>query len=55
LSLAPRAGIVPRETAFNRNHRSAFLIGDIRARGDVHRLEIRVPKIHAVMQPSSIG
>ncbi|KAG1765509.1 hypothetical protein EV702DRAFT_1283104 [Suillus placidus] len=55
LSLAPRAGVVSRETTFNRNHRSAFLIVDLRARGDVHRLEFRVPKIHAVMQPSSIG
>ncbi|KAG1828967.1 hypothetical protein EV424DRAFT_1507935 [Suillus variegatus] len=55
LSLAPRAGIVSRETTFNRNHRSAFLIVDLRARGDVHRLEFRIPKIHAVMQPSSIG
>ncbi|KAG2345485.1 hypothetical protein BDR05DRAFT_880204 [Suillus weaverae] len=55
LSLAPRAGVVSRETTFNRNHRSAFLIVDLRARGDAHRLEFRVPKIHAVMQPSSIG
>ncbi|KAG1839020.1 hypothetical protein DFJ58DRAFT_813100 [Suillus subalutaceus] len=55
LSLAPRAGVVSRETTFNRNHRSAFLIVDLRARGNVHRLEFRIPKIHAVMQPSSIG
>ncbi|KAG1742840.1 hypothetical protein EDB19DRAFT_1875202 [Suillus lakei] len=55
LSLAPRAGVVSRETTFNRHHRSAFLIVDLRARGDAHRLEFRVPKIHAVMQPSSIG
>jgi hypothetical protein len=55
LSLAPRAGVVSRETTFNRNHRSAFLIVDLRARGDVHRLEFHIPKIHAVMQPSSIG
>ncbi|KAG2364907.1 hypothetical protein BDR07DRAFT_1557955 [Suillus spraguei] len=55
LSLAPRADVVSRETTFNRNHRSAFLIVDLRARGDIHRLEFRVPKIHAVMQPSSIG
>ncbi|KAG2150597.1 hypothetical protein DEU56DRAFT_37144 [Suillus clintonianus] len=55
LSLAPRAGVVSRETTFNRNHRSAFLIVDLRARGDTHKLDFRVPKIHAVMQPSSIG
>ncbi|KAG1858104.1 hypothetical protein F4604DRAFT_1684988 [Suillus subluteus] len=55
LSLAPRAGVVSRETTFNRNHRSAFLIVDLRARGNVHRLDFRIPKIHAVMQPSSIG
>jgi len=55
LSLAPRAGAVSRETAFNRNHRSAFVIVDLRARGNACRLDFRVPKIHAVMQPSSIG
>ncbi|OJA20857.1 hypothetical protein AZE42_02968 [Rhizopogon vesiculosus] len=55
LSLAPRAGVVSRETTFNRNHRSAFVIVDLRARGNAHRLDFRVPKIHAVMQPSSIG
>lgn len=55
LSLAPRAGVVSRETTFNRNHRSAFVIVDLRARGKANRLDVRVPKIHAVMQPSSIG
>jgi hypothetical protein len=55
LSLAPRAGVVSRDSAFNRNHRSAFLIVDLRAGGNANRLDFRVPKIHAVMQPSSIG
>lgn len=55
LSLAPRAGAMPRETTFNRNHRSAFVIVDLRAEGNAHKLDFRVPKIHAVMQPSSIG
>ncbi|KAG0707320.1 hypothetical protein DFH29DRAFT_995117 [Suillus ampliporus] len=55
LSLAPRVGAVSRETTFNRNHRSAFVIVDLDAKGNAHRLDFRVPKIHAVMQPSSIG
>lgn len=63
LSLAPRASSIARKSGFNRNHRSAFVIIDFEA--SVGRrnapdtraktLCISVAKIHAVMQPSSIG
>lgn len=63
LSLAPRVGKGKLEPGFNRNHRSAFVIIDFQAesgqftsyerKGGVLRLS--VTKIHAVMQPSSIG
>ncbi|KAF9465079.1 hypothetical protein BDZ94DRAFT_1351083 [Collybia nuda] len=63
LSLAPRAVIGPQYPGFNRNHRSAFVIIDFRVSADNRPfesstntvVEISVTKIHAVMQPSSIG
>ncbi|KDR75835.1 hypothetical protein GALMADRAFT_156774 [Galerina marginata CBS 339.88] len=60
LSLAPRVG-GHRNTTFNRDHRSAFVIIDFRFDGsnsnanDVKTLQLSVSKIHAVMQASSIG
>ncbi len=60
LSLAPRISSRQR-TAFNRNHKSAFVIIDFNFSGSVPDatsdkvLELSVTKIHAVMQPSSIG
>ncbi|KAF8161147.1 hypothetical protein B0H34DRAFT_654233 [Crassisporium funariophilum] len=60
LSLAPRTR-GRQHTPFNRNHRSAFVIIDFKvsatgkeALGE-KTLGITVTKIHAVMQPSSIG
>ena len=60
LSLAPR-GNRCQTTAFNRNHRSAFVIIDFNISA-VNKeplfeknLEISISKIHAVMQPSSMG
>ena len=63
LSLAPRAAIDPRQSAFNRRHRSAFVIIDFHTSAGSRSadrlpsevLQIAVTKIHAVMQPSSIG
>lgn len=63
LSLAPHASPESRQSTFNRNHRSAFVIIDFRVdsgnRGghdDKSRtLHVVFTKIHAVMQPSSIG
>lgn len=55
LSLAPRAAVASREITFDRDHRNAFVIVDLRAKGNTNTLDFRIPKIHAVMQPSSIG
>ncbi|KAH7927135.1 hypothetical protein BV22DRAFT_1193843 [Leucogyrophana mollusca] len=55
LSLAPRASAVSRDHGFNRNHRSAFVIIDLRASAKDRTLQVSIPKIEAVMQPSSIG
>ncbi|KAJ8503140.1 hypothetical protein ONZ45_g11120 [Pleurotus djamor] len=65
LSLAPRAVLDPRHTAFSTTHRTAFVIVDVyvHAKGvdiDVPQqksgnLKIEISKVHAVMQPSSIG
>lgn len=64
LSLASRATTEPLAVAFNRNHRSAFVIIDFKVTGgstspedpsSTQLLQISVTKIHAVMQPSSIG
>lgn len=60
LSLAPRISSRQR-TAFNRNHKSAFVIIDFSFSGSAPDansdkvLKLTVTKIHAVMQPSSIG
>lgn len=60
LSLAPRIS-GRQKTAFNRNHRSAFVIIDFKFIGSASEktndkiLQLSVTKIHAVMQPSSIG
>ncbi|KAF7315604.1 hypothetical protein MIND_00075800 [Mycena indigotica] len=63
LSLAPRAVAEPRNATFNRQRRSAFVIVDLEVKGgesgadeDVENvLQTTITKIHAVMQPSSIG
>ncbi|KAG9221064.1 hypothetical protein CCMSSC00406_0005497 [Pleurotus cornucopiae] len=65
LSLAPRAALDPRHTTLSRNHRSAFVIVDVAISAlsshDAETikpsevLKVEVSKIHAVMQPSSIG
>ncbi|KAJ7072266.1 hypothetical protein C8F01DRAFT_1205872 [Mycena amicta] len=63
LSLAPKAVVEPRNSAFNRQRRSAFVIVDLEVKGgesgaddDVENvLHTTITKIHAVMQPSSIG
>jgi hypothetical protein len=63
LSLAPHASPESRQSAFNRNLRSAFVIIDFQvnsgSRGsygdESHTLHVVFTKIHAVMQPSSIG
>ena len=63
LSLAPRVGKGKMEPGFNRNHRSAFVIIDFQVDSGqlasfewkVGMLRLSVTKIHAVMQPSSIG
>lgn len=62
-SLAPRVAIGPQYPGFNRNHRSAFVTIDFKVSADNRTFEsstntvvqISVTKIHAVMQPSSIG
>ncbi|PPQ67263.1 hypothetical protein CVT25_005847 [Psilocybe cyanescens] len=60
LSLAPRAR-GRRDTAFNRDQRSAFVIIDFKFDGSSSNLgsektlALTVSKMHAVMQPSSIG
>lgn len=66
LSLASRTVSGPPNAPFNRDHRSAFVIIDFDVRGGSknpesssspsnERLTVSVTKIHAVMQPSSIG
>jgi len=63
LSLAPRASGGALASGFNRNHRSAFVIIDFQASAGSRSsegvggraLRVSVTKIHAVMQPSSIG
>ncbi|KAJ6586994.1 hypothetical protein DFH09DRAFT_241649 [Mycena vulgaris] len=63
LSLAPKAAIERRDSAFNRQLRSAFVIIDFEIKGGEsgnelavnNVLHIAVTKIHAVMQASSIG
>ncbi|KAK7053326.1 Macrophage colony-stimulating factor 1 receptor [Paramarasmius palmivorus] len=64
LSLAPRTAMGPRTTTFDRKRRSAFVVIDFKvtgstrdeAKGDLTKnLKMSVTKIHAVMQPSSIG
>jgi len=63
LSLAPHADGGALASSFNRNHRSAFVIIDFQisagtrsAEGvEGQALRISATKIHAVMQPSSIG
>ncbi|KAF5393264.1 hypothetical protein D9757_000624 [Collybiopsis confluens] len=60
LSLAPRSSVKPQSFGFDRHKRSAFVIIDFKvlsksraSKGEV--LEVAITKIHAVMQPSSIG
>jgi len=61
-SLAPRTA-VGRQSGFNRKHCSAFVIVDFRISAGTETLEasthkvvqVSITKIHAVMQPSSIG
>ena len=61
LSLAPRTAPHGMGSSFNRALRSAFVIIDFKVKGEKgagasnDRLNIDVTKIHAVMQPSSIG
>lgn len=55
LSLAPRAGVAPHEHGFDVNEKSAFVVIDITMSADDGALKVSVPKIHAVMQPSSIS
>lgn len=63
LSLAPRAHDKTRVSGFNRKLRSAFVIIDLQASAGSdstqsmggQALRLTVTKIHAVMQPSSIG
>ncbi|KAG9316547.1 hypothetical protein JVU11DRAFT_2597 [Chiua virens] len=55
LSLAPRTGTVPHEYGFDVNEKSAFVVIDITASTNDGVLKVSVPKIHAVMQPSSIS
>lgn len=61
LSLASGTNVLP---DFNQRHRSAFVIIDLRVIGSTNEvghsptsetLDLKVTKIHAVMQPSSIG
>lgn len=60
LSLAPRSSMMRQSFGFNRHQRSAFVIFDFKvlskSQGSKHEvLEVAVTKVHAVMQPSSIG
>ena len=59
LSLAPRSFAVMKSVEFDGNRRSAFVIIDCKVEVD-HRtaqkfLRIKLCKIHAILQPSSIG
>ena len=55
LSLAPRTGVASHEYGFDVNEKSAFVIIDITTSANDGILKVSVPKIHAVMQPSSIS
>ncbi|KAF9070624.1 hypothetical protein BDP27DRAFT_1401949 [Rhodocollybia butyracea] len=60
LSLAPRSSMISQSFGFNRHQRSAFVIIDFKvlskSQGSKDEvLEVAVTKIHAVLQPSSIG
>ncbi|KAF9227418.1 hypothetical protein BS17DRAFT_747957 [Gyrodon lividus] len=55
LSLAPRIGPATHDHGFDRNQKSAFVIVDITVSANEEVLKTSVPKIQAVMQPSSIG
>lgn len=55
LSLAPGSGAAKTEHVFDRNHKSAFIIVDISVAAEGNCLDVSIPKIQAVMQPSSIG
>lgn len=61
LSLAPRAKLLSRKSSFDRDRRSAFVIVDCAltmqsvAAPPTKRLSFELTKMHAVMQPSSIG
>lgn len=55
LSLAPHTGVASHEYGFDVNEKSAFVIIDITASANDGVLKVSVPKIHAVMQPSSIS
>ncbi|KAJ3826303.1 hypothetical protein F5880DRAFT_1610366 [Lentinula raphanica] len=60
LSVAPRSSMKALSSEFNRHQRSAFVIIDFKVQSKSHDsrsevLEVGVTKIHAVMQPSSIG
>ncbi|KAF8070507.1 hypothetical protein FPV67DRAFT_1756074, partial [Lyophyllum atratum] len=62
-SLAPRAAVRPNHPGFNRTHRSAFVIVDFKVDASNQVLDgaastfvhVLVTKMHAIMQPSSIG
>ena len=55
LSLALRTGIVSHEHGFDLNKKSAFVVIDITSSANGGNLKVTIPKIHAVMQPSSIS
>lgn len=55
LSLAPRTDVVTHEYGFDLNEKSAFVAIDITTSANDGVLKMAVPKIHAVMQPSSIS
>ncbi|KAI0300988.1 hypothetical protein B0F90DRAFT_1720731 [Multifurca ochricompacta] len=59
LSLVPRARAVVKSVEFDRNRRSAFVVIDCKVEVDRRTaqkfLKIKMCKINAVMQPSSIG
>jgi hypothetical protein len=62
LSLSPGPRIRNRDLGFNRTHKSAFVDLDVQmdligglTRMNSQLLQITIPKIHAVMRPSSIG
>ncbi|KAH7888759.1 hypothetical protein F5I97DRAFT_2055646 [Phlebopus sp. FC_14] len=55
LSLAPSTGATTLDHGFNRNQKSAFVILDITLNASGKSMQTSIPKIQAVMQPSSIG